>query len=162
MQVDIRDMDSVLGLGRSPGEGHGNQLQYSCLENSHGLRSLVGKVYRVAKSQTQLKWLSKHTQRERGFPCAPVIKNSPTNAGDVGSIPGGEDSLEKARLGWFERIALKHIYYHMWNRWPIQVQCMKHGTQIWCTGTTPRDGMGREVAEGFRMGATCTNMADSC
>ena len=31
-----------LGLGRSPGEWHGNPLQYSCLENPHGQRSLVG------------------------------------------------------------------------------------------------------------------------
>ena len=30
------------GLGRSPGGGHGNPLQYSCLESSHGQRSLVG------------------------------------------------------------------------------------------------------------------------
>ena len=29
------------------------------------------------------------------------------------------------RVGWFERTALKHVYYHMWNRWPVQVQCMK-------------------------------------
>ena len=32
----------------------------------------------------------------------------------------------------------------------------------WCTGMTQRDGMGREVAEGFRMGNTCTPVADSC
>ena len=31
---DIRAMDSILGSGRSPGEGNGNPLQYSCLENS--------------------------------------------------------------------------------------------------------------------------------
>ena len=30
---DERDMGSVSGLGRSPGGGHGNPLQYSCLEN---------------------------------------------------------------------------------------------------------------------------------
>ena len=30
---DVRDMGSVPGLGRSPGGGHGNPLQYSCLEN---------------------------------------------------------------------------------------------------------------------------------
>ena len=30
---DIRDVVLVPGLGRSPGEGHGNPLQYSCLEN---------------------------------------------------------------------------------------------------------------------------------
>ena len=31
---DIRDMGSIPGLGRSPGEGNGTPLQYSCLENS--------------------------------------------------------------------------------------------------------------------------------
>ena len=31
---NVGDLGSVPGLGRSPGEGHGNPLQYSCLENS--------------------------------------------------------------------------------------------------------------------------------
>ena len=39
---NARDPGSVPGLGRIPGGGHGNQLQYSSLENPHGLRSLVG------------------------------------------------------------------------------------------------------------------------
>ena len=39
---DIRDMDLIPGSGRSLGGGHGNPLQYSCLENSHGQRNLVG------------------------------------------------------------------------------------------------------------------------
>ena len=30
---DVRDMGSIAGSGRSPGGGHGNPLQYSCLEN---------------------------------------------------------------------------------------------------------------------------------
>ena len=33
---NIREMSSIPGSGRSPGEGHGNPLQYSCLENSMG------------------------------------------------------------------------------------------------------------------------------
>ena len=33
---------SIRGLGRSPGGGHGNPPQYSCLENLHGQRSLAG------------------------------------------------------------------------------------------------------------------------
>ena len=37
------------GLGRSPGGGHGNPLQYSCLENPHGQRSLVGYSPRESK-----------------------------------------------------------------------------------------------------------------
>ena len=36
------DLGSIPGLGRSPGGGHGSLLQYSCLENPHGQRSLVG------------------------------------------------------------------------------------------------------------------------
>ena len=36
------DLGLIPGLGRSPGGGHGNPLQYSCLENPHGQRSLVG------------------------------------------------------------------------------------------------------------------------
>ena len=36
------DLGLIPRLGRSPGEGHGNPLQYSCLENPHGQRSLVG------------------------------------------------------------------------------------------------------------------------
>ena len=36
------DLGLIPGLGRSPGGGHGNPLQYSDLENPHGQRSLVG------------------------------------------------------------------------------------------------------------------------
>ena len=35
------DLGSIPGLGRSPGGGHGNPLQYSCQENLHGQRSLA-------------------------------------------------------------------------------------------------------------------------
>ena len=38
---DTGDMGSISGLGRSPGEGHSNPVQYSCLENPHGQRSLA-------------------------------------------------------------------------------------------------------------------------
>ena len=38
----VRDFGSNHGLGRSPGGGHGNPLQYSCLENPHGQKSPVG------------------------------------------------------------------------------------------------------------------------
>ena len=60
---DIRDVGSVPGLGRSPGEGHGNSLQYSCLENamsSGAWRAIqsIGYKESVTKSWTQLKLLS--------------------------------------------------------------------------------------------------------
>ena len=51
-------------------------------------------------------------------------------------------------MGSFERIALKHMYYHMGNRSPVQVRCMRQGAQGWCIGTTLRDGMGGVVQDG--------------
>ena len=49
---DVRDTGFILGLGRSPGEGHGNSLQYSCLEShmDRGTWWVMG--HRVAKSWT--------------------------------------------------------------------------------------------------------------
>ena len=44
----------------------------------------------------------------------------------------------------------------------VQFRCMIQDAQGWCTGTTQSDGMGREVGSGFRMGNTCTPVADSC
>ena len=47
------DPGFIPGLVRSPGGGHGNPLQYSCLENPHEQSSLVATVHRVIRSQTQ-------------------------------------------------------------------------------------------------------------
>ena len=54
------DPDSIPGLGRSPGKGNGNPLQYSCLENPMDKGAWQATVHGVAKSWT---WLSnQHTQ----------------------------------------------------------------------------------------------------
>ena len=57
-------MGLIPGLGRSPGEGHGNLLQYSCLENPINRGIWRATVHSVAKSQTGLKQLSIHTHTE--------------------------------------------------------------------------------------------------
>ena len=49
---DIRDRHWNPGSGRSPGGGHGNPLQYSCLENSMDERAWWAIVHRATKSQT--------------------------------------------------------------------------------------------------------------
>ena len=51
-------MGSIPGLGRSPGGGRDNPLQYSCLENPTDRGTWWVIVHRVAKSQTRLKQLS--------------------------------------------------------------------------------------------------------
>ena len=50
---DIRDMDSTPGLGRSPGGGYGNLLQYSCLENPMDRGAWQATAHRVTQSRTQ-------------------------------------------------------------------------------------------------------------
>ena len=48
------DLGLIPGLGRSPGEGNGNSLQYSCQENPMDRRAWWATVHGVAKSQTRL------------------------------------------------------------------------------------------------------------
>ena len=57
--ADSRDVGSIPGLGRYPGEGNGNPLQYSCLRNPTDRGAWQATVLRVAKSGTRL---NKHTQ----------------------------------------------------------------------------------------------------
>ena len=49
---DTRDMGLIPGLGRSPGEGNGKSLQYSCLENPMDSQDWQDTVHGVSKSQT--------------------------------------------------------------------------------------------------------------
>ena len=59
---DSRDTNSIPGSGRSPGGGHGNPLQYSCLENPMARGAAVPSV---TQSWTPLKWLDTHILRRR-------------------------------------------------------------------------------------------------
>ena len=56
---DIRDACSIPGLGRSPGGGQGNPLQYSCLENLMDRGAYQATVHRVSESDmTEVTWLA--------------------------------------------------------------------------------------------------------
>jgi len=67
VQADLREAGLIPGLGRSPGGGCGNPLQYSCLENPTDRGAWLATVHRVAKSWTQLKQLSTHAQMSKLF-----------------------------------------------------------------------------------------------
>ena len=101
------DLGSIPGLGISPGEGHGNPLQYSCLEKTQGQRSLVGYSPWSHKESdmTELLSTAQHTRvctyLYRPSQVGIVVKNPPASARDgrdKGSIPesgrspGGEHS----------------------------------------------------------------------
>ena len=57
---DMGDSGSIPSLGRFPGGGHGNPLQYSCLENSMDRQAWWTTVHKVSQSKTSLKQLSMH------------------------------------------------------------------------------------------------------
>ena len=57
---NVGDLGLIPGLGQSPGEGHNNPLQHSCLENPMDKGAWRVTVYGVAKSQTRLKQLNTH------------------------------------------------------------------------------------------------------
>ena len=68
---DARHVGSILGSGRSPGGGHGNPLQYSCLKNPMDRGAWQATVHSVTQGQTQLKRLSLHTHtpvQSGGYP----------------------------------------------------------------------------------------------
>ena len=56
----MEDLGSIPGLGRSPGGGHGDQLQYSCLENPHRQRSLAGYRPWDRKESDMIEQLAQH------------------------------------------------------------------------------------------------------
>ena len=65
---DKRDMSLIPGLGRSPGGGHGNPLQYSCLEDLCGQQSLVGYSQRGHKESDTTEQLSTQHRCEKQKP----------------------------------------------------------------------------------------------
>ena len=64
---EARDTGSILGSERSPGEGNGNPLQYSCLDNPMDRGAWLAKVHRVAKSWASLKRLCTRATRASLF-----------------------------------------------------------------------------------------------
>ena len=99
--VLLHGKDSIPRLGRSPGRGHGNPLQYSCLENPMDRGACWAVVHRTAKSWIWLKWLSMHTKR---ISVADGIK-----VADQSSLKYGD-------------------YYPGLSRW---VQCNHKGLDMW-------------------------------
>ena len=120
----------IPGWGRSPGEGHGNPLQYSCLENPMDREAWWDTIHRVAESQTQLKRFSTH--RMGKWQPTPVL------------LPGkshGQKSLvdyspwNRKESGMTERL---HFHFHLlpgrclprrkqWQPTPVLLPGKSHG-----------------------------------
>ena len=68
-----RDIGLIPGSGKSPGGGHGNLLQYFCLENPMDSGGWWATDQRVTKSQTQLKRLGKHVNTAKYVHLVPLL-----------------------------------------------------------------------------------------
>ena len=77
------DTDSTPESGRSPGEGSGNPLQYSCLENPMDGGAWWATVHGVARSRTRLSDFTFFFHPYLAWQVALVVKNPPANAGDT-------------------------------------------------------------------------------
>ena len=80
------DPGSIPECGKSPGEGNGSPLQYSCLENPMEEGAWWATVHGVAKSRTRLSNFSYAVSW--GFPVGSDSKESACNVEDLSSIPG--------------------------------------------------------------------------
>ena len=125
---DGSDEGSIPGSGRSPGGGHGNPFQYSCLEYPMDKGAWRARVHRVTKSWTRLKRQHTHTHTHgeaemRGsllltpngteLPWWLSSKESACNAGaagDVGSIPRSERSSGEGHAAHSSTLAWRILW----------------------------------------------------
>ena len=117
---NVRDLGLIPGSGRFPGEGNGNPLQYSCLENLMGggawCRLLSMESQRVGHN-----WAT--SLHFHCFPDSSVGKESACNAGDPSSIPGlgrsaGEGIGYPLQYSWASLVAqLVKNLPAMWETW---------------------------------------------
>ena len=66
----VGDLSSIPELGRSPGEGHGNSLQYSCLENSNGQKNLG--YSRRGRKELDMNEVTKHKKNAKLILVVPI------------------------------------------------------------------------------------------
>ena len=101
----VGDLGSIPGLGRPPGGGHGNTLQYSSLENSHGQRSLVGYSPWGRKESDTTERLSTHTTHI--IKLHVIVKNNKGmiyTGNRIVSVSGKITGYKRSRK-WMETIA---------------------------------------------------------
>ena len=90
---------SISGFGRSPGEGHGNSLQYSCLEDPHEQRSLEGCSLCSHKESDVTEWLS--TAQTLFWECGFIFKKNTHLSASSVELPNVSTILELPTNDYF-------------------------------------------------------------
>ena len=122
---DTEDSDSIPGWGRSPGVGHGNPLQYSCLENFMDRGAWRPTVHGLKKSQTQL---SAHTPHFNSQDNGRIKQNlleehcgmekalAPHSSTLAWKIPWMEESSRLQSMGSLRVVSLSLFTFMHWRR----------------------------------------------
>ena len=120
---DVGDLGSIPGFGRSPGGGHGNPFQYSCLLNPHGQRSLAGYSPWDRKESDTTEWLStaqcvlystvSYQKMNPGMACGEILLNT-YNGWDLICIKIWQ--LTSGCLGFFLLIPTDLLHLHTFPR----------------------------------------------
>ena len=117
-----------LGWEKSPGEGNGNPLQYSCLENPMDREVWQATVHGVAKNQTRLKWLNNHHHHTKYPGLTDLNKRSSSEAWKSTVKVGGADSSKSCEEGICSRLlslACRYIFTFPWHS-----PCMVPGSKF--------------------------------
>ena len=132
-----RDIGLIPGSGKSPGGGHGNLLQYFCLENPMDSGGWWATDQRVTKSQTQLKRLGKHVNTAKYVHLVPLLVFR-IYLPDTSST-----TLYSSHYTFCVTLFLFICFWLCWvfvaAAWAFTLVVGSRGTlQLWCVGFSPR------------------------
>ena len=159
---NARDLGSIPESGRSPGEGNGTPLQYSCLENPMVGGAWEASVHGIAKSRTGLCEFTLtltftltdfilHQPNSGGFPGGWMGKEPTCNAGNMDFIPGSGRSLGEGhgnplqysflenpmgRRAWQATVYRFFTKSQTWLMWLSKDACMHANQTLWYKGYT--------------------------
>ena len=169
---DVRDAVSILGLGKSPGEGHSKPLQYSCLENSMDRGAWQGMVHRVAKSQTWLKQLSPHAGKNQASGIQKLKENLKKTDTHTHTHRFPLPKSLMLCLGWggkgFARRSCNYNTVHdrcsiqksrsqkfsLFSPWPFYLGLISHSKLLFMQSVWGRKGIQKAGTEAVREGKT--------
>ena len=98
---ETRDAGSIPESGRSPGGGHGNPLQYSCLENPMDRGAWRATIHKVTKSQVRLK------QRSTQAPMTHhLLSRSAAHSPFPGILDSNSSAVEPRGVPWGSKLVL--------------------------------------------------------
>ena len=126
------DLGSIPGLGRAPGGGYCNPLRYSCLENPHGQRSLMGYCPWGRRESDMTEWLSVEAEAAFWGPLADA----------VGSEGSSVDCKQCSSAGWSPQplFASSMIAIYQWLSGKESI-CQCRPGLIPGSGISPGEGM---------------------